>query len=190
MSRTGRGFLAFQWSDRVAWMGVLVILCGLPFSGKSTIARVLSERFGCAVVSLDAINEERGVGHGGEGLDDGVWSETQRLAVERVEDLMGVGRARMAVDDTCCFRFLRDDHRRAAERHGYRHVVVFVDTPEPLLRARMRENERTRARTGMTDAVFESCLARFERPGADEACVTITPGDDATGALGSIFAGS
>lgn len=169
-------------------MGVVIILCGLPFSGKTTLARALGERFGCAIVSLDEINRERGVGHGGAGLADEVWSETQRLAVERVDALIRDGREGIVVDDTCCFRFLRDDYRRVAQKHEWRHVVVFLDVPEDALRHRLRENERTRDRPGMTAAVFEDCLHRFERPDADEECVTISPGDDAARLIGAILA--
>lgn len=169
-------------------MGVLVILCGLPFSGKTTVARSLAERSGCAVVSLDEINEERGVGHGGQGLGDDVWAETQRIAIERVESLMREGRERIVVDDTCCLRFLRDEYRRAAERHGYEHGVVFLDVSERVLRERLREAARSGERPTMTDDVFEGCLARFERPEEDEACIVISPDDDAPSVLASMLA--
>ena len=40
--------------------GQLVVLCGESFSGKGTVASFLAEALPGAVVSLEAINEERG----------------------------------------------------------------------------------------------------------------------------------
>ncbi|HEX9037633.1 MAG TPA: hypothetical protein VF808_11650 [Ktedonobacterales bacterium] len=35
---------------------VLTLLCGLPFAGKSTLARLLAGRTGARLIVLDAIN--------------------------------------------------------------------------------------------------------------------------------------
>ena len=41
---------------------LLVLMCGLSFAGKTTIARALAAHHGWRYLSLDAINTERGVG--------------------------------------------------------------------------------------------------------------------------------
>ncbi|GAB3386856.1 hypothetical protein GCM10027568_05800 [Humibacter soli] len=46
---------------------VLVAMCGLSFSGKSTFARALAKELDADIVSFDAINEERGL-NGGDGI--------------------------------------------------------------------------------------------------------------------------
>jgi gluconate kinase len=38
----------------------LFIMCGIAFSGKTTVAKELVQTIGCAYVSLDDINAERG----------------------------------------------------------------------------------------------------------------------------------
>ena len=45
----------------------LYLLCGLAFSGKTTLTAALSRHLGAAVVSLDAINASRGL-QGGMGI--------------------------------------------------------------------------------------------------------------------------
>lgn len=40
----------------------LYIMCGPPFAGKSTLARALAARLRLALISIDAINTERGLG--------------------------------------------------------------------------------------------------------------------------------
>src|SRR5687768_7878376 len=63
----------------------LFILCGLPFTGKSTLARNLAARIGAEHVEIDQINTERGVG-----LDDAVigvadWDVTYTVSFQLVE---------------------------------------------------------------------------------------------------------
>ncbi|MHB0969193.1 MAG: hypothetical protein ACYC7A_00115 [Thermoanaerobaculia bacterium] len=69
----------------------VVILCGTAYSGKSTLACALEERCGFAVVSLDAINAERGL-WGGDGLPIAEWERSHAEAIERVRALVTAGR--------------------------------------------------------------------------------------------------
>lgn len=39
----------------------MIMLCGTPFSGKSTLARALAERFGLAHIEIDRAYTRRGV---------------------------------------------------------------------------------------------------------------------------------
>ncbi len=69
----------------------LYILCGLPFAGKTTLARALERQLGLALVGLDAINTARGVGLHGEAISPEEWDETyaeayrQRAALKTVQ---------------------------------------------------------------------------------------------------------
>lgn len=57
--------------------GRLLLLCGRSFSGKTTLARVLADALPAVVVSLDAINDERGL-HGGDGIPVEEWARHPR----------------------------------------------------------------------------------------------------------------
>jgi predicted kinase len=57
----------------------LFIMCGIAFSGKTTVAKQLVQAVGCAYVSLDDINAERGL-HGGEGIAVGMGAYTRHRA--------------------------------------------------------------------------------------------------------------
>jgi hypothetical protein len=58
-------------------------MCGLSFSGKTTLARKIVERLQCAYISLDDINAERGL-WGGDGIPVEEWERTHALARERL----------------------------------------------------------------------------------------------------------
>ena len=60
---------------------ILLLMCGLPFAGKTTLATALAERFGWQYISLDAINTERGMGLNGRAIEPDEWSETYSEAL-------------------------------------------------------------------------------------------------------------
>lgn len=154
----------------------LYLLCGLAFSGKSTLAAVLARRLGARVVSLDAINAERGL-DGGLGIPAEEWGRTHAVALERAAAELRAGRP-VVVDDTNCFRFLRDDHRRAADRQGVPTVVIHLDAPFSRVLERLRANDRDPTRPPVTEAVLLELAARFEPPGPDEATLVFPTGAD------------
>jgi predicted kinase len=154
----------------------LFLMCGLAFAGKSTVARSLAARMGAEVVSLDAINAERGL-HGGTGMPVEEWARTHQIALGRVRELLAGG-ASVIVDDTNCYRSLRDRYREAAAKRGVPTTVVVlrVGLEEALARARL--NEQTRIRLRVTEAVLRDLAARFEWPHSDEEIVALEPDAD------------
>lgn len=157
--------------------GTIVVICGLPFAGKTTLAEAIARRLDAEVVSLDEINARRGL-HGGEGVPDHEWGRSHETALAEIAERMRGGAARIVVDDTSCFRFLRDDYRAAAARHGYRCAVVVVETPLEEIRRRMDANATSGRRTAIRREVFERVRASFEWPGTDEdALVYRSPSD-------------
>ncbi|MCG8456043.1 MAG: ATP-binding protein [Holophagales bacterium] len=153
------------------------LLCGLAFSGKSTLARAISESRGARVISLDGINEERGVGFGGEGLAPEVWGETFGIALGRLDTALARGEE-VVIDDTSCFRFLRDRYREVGGRHGYDVLLVVLDVPSIEIERRRRRNEASGERRPIQDEVFDSLVASFEWPGEDERPLRFSPGED------------
>ncbi|TDX03140.1 ATP-binding protein [Kribbella sp. VKM Ac-2566] len=154
----------------------LVLLCGTSFSGKSTVARVLAERLPARVVSLDEINERRGL-WGGDGIPVEEWMRTHEVARVEVRELLGSGTS-VVVDDTSSPRFLRDGWRALAAAEDVGFTLVYVDVDHATVRTRRAENRLDPRRQDVTDAVLEQHLAEFEPPGDDEDAVRIRSADD------------
>jgi predicted kinase len=152
----------------------LYLLCGLAFSGKSTLAAAVCRRLGCASVSLDDLNARRGL-HGGLGIPEEEWARTHREALAEVEAALQAGRS-VVVDDTNCFRFLRDGYRGIADRYGVPTVVIYLEAPLDLVRARMRANELEPTRAPVTEAVLLDLIDKFEPPAADETVLVFPAG--------------
>jgi predicted kinase len=137
-------------------------------------AAALARDLGAAVISLDEINASRGL-QGGTGIPAEEWACSHEEALRQGEDLLAAGRS-VIVDDTNCFRFLRDDFRAVAERHGARTAVLYLDAPLALIEDRRRENDRTRARAPVAEPVLLDLVDNFEPPTEDED-VLVFPAD-------------
>jgi len=147
--------------------GTLYLLCGLAFSGKSTLAAALAQRLGAKVVSLDEINARRDL-WGGDGVAEEEWAATHHQALREVEDPMRRGAPHVVVDDTNCFRFLRDDYRTLAAEHGYRVRILVLRPPLEEIHRRRYQAAKDASRRGIGSRVFDDLVASFEWPGEDE----------------------
>ncbi|NNC11586.1 ATP-binding protein [Planctomonas sp. JC2975] len=154
----------------------LVVMCGLSFSGKSTLAKQLESELGATVVSLDAINAERGL-HGGQGISIDQWEKTHEIARERVRALLRTGRHAI-VDDTGTPRFIRDRWREIADREHAGFRIVWVTIDEELQRSRIIANRGSNERHDVTDQVMAEHLATFDAPMTESAIMV-----DARGVL-------
>jgi predicted kinase len=144
----------------------LFAMCGLSFSGKTTLARAVARLAGAEYVSLDDINEERGL-RGGEGVPVEEWERTSALAIERMGRLFDAGRD-VVLDDTLCFRWLRERYAAVADRHGAMFVLIYVSTPLPEIHRAMAENEALPRREPILPGVFEEHVRSFEPPAEEE----------------------
>ncbi|WP_134115295.1 AAA family ATPase [Kribbella kalugense] len=141
---------------------VLTLMCGLSFSGKSTVARELAGRLDAELISLDAINLERGL-DGGQGIPVDEWAKTNRIAHGRATTLLRAGR-HVVIDDTGSPRFIRDEWRAAASRAGTAFALVWVQIDPELQRERVRANRSDLSRHDVVDAVLAEHTAGFENP--------------------------
>ncbi len=151
-------------------------MCGLAFSGKSTMARRIVAELGIELISLDAINAERGL-HGGDGLADAQWEETSLIAMDRLRALLHEGKS-VVVDDTFSHRFLRDRCKAVADEYGGRFSIVFVDTPLATIQERRVANSQFATRSHLRDDVFEHHRRRFQFPDNDERYIRIVSDQD------------
>ncbi|MFD7157877.1 AAA family ATPase [Kribbella sp. NPDC059898] len=149
---------------------MLVLLCGTSFSGKSTVARELARRLPARVVSLDEINERRGL-WGGDGIPIEEWARTHQVAQAEVLELLSAGDT-VVVDDTSSPRFLRDGWRALAVGAGVEFRLVYVEANEATVRARRHHNRLSPHRRDVTDTVLDHHLSNFEPPEPDEGALS------------------
>jgi predicted kinase len=153
----------------------LFLMCGIAFSGKTTVAKQLSQALGCAYVNLEEINAERGR-YGGEGMAAEEGERTDAHAIARMKEWMAHSED-IVLDDTSCFRWLRDRYREFAHEDGYRAEVVYLDVHLQDVQARMVPNSLTASRRPIEAKIFAEHVRRFEAPQANEAAAVVRGSD-------------
>ncbi len=145
----------------------LLIMCGLPFAGKSTLARALAKHLGAVHLETDGINTERGLGANGKAITTREWAATYREAYRRAEVLLREGYT-VVYDAVNYRRVQRDQLRRIARRCDAGAQVIWVTTSAAQARQRLQLNRVRQTRNNVRDDDFREVASRFEPPTADE----------------------
>lgn len=147
---------------------ILLIFCGLPFAGKTTLANELVKRFGFVRIDLDEINGERGLGGlSNDEISNEDWQETYQISYERTEHLLREGKT--VINDTANFtREQRDKLRAIARKVGVDSIVIYVNVPESVARQRWQNNRLTKLRYDLRDEDFAEVADNFQHPTEDE----------------------
>lgn len=152
----------------------LIVLCGLPFAGKSTLARDLAARLGMRHVEVDAIVREQGGTFGPDPLPRAAWVTAYREGHRRLGHLLAGGTP--AVWDAVSFRWShREALRRLATRQGRTSHLVWVSPPGVEIARRRAENRLVPRRGDVPEAEFAGVAAGFQAPRPDEAATRYDP---------------
>lgn len=147
----------------------LYILCGLPFSGKTTLAKKIAEYTGGKLIAFDQLwlelEKDTNVASSLKG-DEG-WRLTRRVAKERIAESLKNSRS-VVYDDTNVRLEHREELREVARQHGAIPVVVYVDTPSAMREEREKKNLVTKRRHDVKLVNSRKALAQFEEPGPPE----------------------
>lgn len=129
-------------------MNNLYIMCGLAFSGKSTLARKIAESTGGKLIAFDKLWVEKDkvspVPKGDEG-----WRFIRKIGQDEV-----------------------------ARRFNSRPIVVYLNTPLDLIRDREATNKVTGERHEVEPENFQTVLEQLEAPEANEDVLEFTPDMD------------
>lgn len=123
----------------------LVVVCGLPGVGKSTVARLVADRVDAEVLRTDVVRKEL--------FDDPTYSSEETAAVydellDRAADRVADGR-RVVLDATFKTRERRLEARDLADRLDCGFRLVHVDCEASVVERRIAD------RDGVSDADFE-----------------------------------
>jgi predicted kinase len=127
---------------------VLIVISGLPGTGKSHLARRLAERLPSVIVQSDFVRKII--------LPRPTYASAENLYVHRVahaiiEQLLRAG-YRVISDATNLAEWHREKLYRVAERTGAKLVVVRTVAPEEIVRARLAVRVMQREPTELSDA--------------------------------------
>ena len=152
----------------------LLVTCGLPFSGKSTLSRALPAELGIAHVEVDALHTRHGLRPGVDPIERADWIAAYQRGYAELEVILREGRS--AVFDAVSYRRLqRNRVRRVAERLGVPATVVLLDVSVEEARARLERNRFTRERVDVPMADFLEVAGGMQGPDPDEETIRYQP---------------
>jgi predicted kinase len=153
---------------------LLILVIGLPGSGKSFFARHFSDTFGSPLVSADEMQFELFDPPKFSPMEYGL---IKRLAERQLTQLTKT-RTSIVVDGICNTRQERQQLEQFATAHNYGTLIVWVQTDEPT--AKSRSTTRNKKRSGdelnvrLTQEQYATQAKRMSPPTKTEDYVVIS----------------
>ncbi|MFD9502400.1 AAA family ATPase [Streptomyces sp. NPDC060035] len=147
--------------------GLVVMMCGLPGSGKSTYAHAL-ERRGYTRLSIDEVVWAR-IGRDAADLDPADYEQLKSAVEQELwEELIRLMEAKLptVIDYSFWSRATRNRYKAAIESHGYRWELIRLKADLATLRRRLAgRNQRGDANSvTVSDELLERYFTDFEEP--------------------------
>ena len=154
-------------------MPALIAMCGLPFAGKSVLAGALSRELRIRLLSydFDVYPSGRRLAPAGSSAA-AEYDFVQDIARREIAEILASGES-LIYDDLLLGR---DDRRKlaaVAKAHWADLVLVYLDTPPPVIGERRAAHARSRA--GLPEATMRLDIAPLEPPGDAERAVYVSP---------------
>jgi predicted kinase len=154
----------------------LIAMCGLPFSGKSVLAVALSRELRIRLLSYDyelyPVQSRRAPAGSSVAAE---YDFVADIARREIGEILASGES-LVYDDL----LLEREHRRklaaVAQAHWTELVLVYLDTPLPVIEERRAANSRTRARTSVPEGKMRQDSSLLEPPEDTERPIRVSPG--------------
>jgi len=142
---------------------ILYILCGLPFSGKTTLAKALAVHTGATVVGFDTTWAEMSEKLDSQ-MDKGdVWRAVRKVAFKKIRDSLKE-KISVVYDEINVRYEHREELRSIASECGALSVIVYLNIPLDILLKREKVNKHSQERHEVRTENFEEALDQFEKP--------------------------
>lgn len=146
---------------------VLLILCGLPFAGKTTLAKVF-EDYGFFRVTVDDINIELGIEFSLEkGITYENWGKAYAGYYQKIRNKLQNGMS-VVSDGVAYLQKERDELRAIARVTHAKSYVIYIPTSVEIVKKRWMENKKTHERQDIREEDFEHIITHFQVPTEDE----------------------
>lgn len=146
---------------------VLLILCGLPFAGKTTVAKMFEKR-GFIRITVDDINTELGIGFNLEKrITYDEWVKAYAHYYKKIRENLLQGKS-VICDGVAYMKKEREELREIAITCQVMSYVLYIPTDEKTAKTRWMENKKERKRQDIREDDFEEVINHFQKPTPSE----------------------
>ena len=154
----------------------LYIMCGLAFSGKTTLASKIASHTNSVLISFDTLWAESEKKNLIREPNDG-WKYIRKLAQGQIIKTLSSGRSAVYDDTNVRFEH-REEIRVVVSKIGIKTVLVYLETPIKIILQREAENKITRGRHEVDSINFKNAIDQFQAPTDGESFISFRPGDN------------
>lgn len=127
----------------------------------------MAQLLGCAIVHLDAVNDELGIGVAGAPISPEQWEKTYNQFHGRIAKLLQDGHSMIC--EAASFTYTqRDILRNIAASADAKASVIYIELSPAVATARWQQNRLQPLRSDVRDENFAYVLNNFEPPTAEE----------------------
>ena len=150
---------------------MVIVLCGLTGTGKSTVAKLLARKLRADVLSSDEIRKafaglspyESAKAAFGEGIySKEMTDRVYRYMIERAVELGK--RGKVIIDATFSNPAYRELLKRRAEKEGVRVLFFWLNAPDNVVKERMEKRKKERTASDADWEVYLQMKRRFVPP--------------------------
>lgn len=146
----------------------LFIMCGLPYSGKTYLAKNIIKKASLDYISVDSIPDALGYDWNISKLPNKAgWEEIMNKSYDMVRSGL-VKQNNVLYDSTNHTLESRSILRKIASELGCEAVILFVYTPEEIIRQRWSTNKLNPKRFVLDESLLDKTIHDFETPDKDE----------------------
>lgn len=143
----------------------VVIMCGFPFAGKTTLSQEIGRNLGYMRVSFDEKWQQM--------VKDGIevnWESVTWACEEEIRKYILEGK-NVCYDNLAQEQGMRDNIKQMIADGGGEPVLVYVKISKEEARRRREENIKAKKRHDPKDDDFERALDTFEPPKEEEGAI-------------------
>ncbi len=141
----------------------LYIMCGLPFSGKSELAKKLADHFNWDIVEIDTIKSQLGFRDIWKAMKPDDWQKIFDISFQPITHSLKQGKS-VIHDSTNQTKIARDTLRKIAQEMGCKSSVVYLDISFDEAKKRWKKNRITKQRMDLPKWAFDAACDNFESP--------------------------
>lgn len=161
--------------------GSLILICGHSFAGKTTLGERIAACFGYPQIDVDVTKcDLYGTAIQDDELTQSDWDRIYAESDARMLAQLKAGH--WLIDASRHFqRYERDQTRQLLQSIGAEEVLIYLDTPESVVRQRWQQNGLRPTRRQPSPSDFESVIAAMQAPDSDEQALLFHYQDDIDG---------
>ena len=154
---------------------IMLIITGLPFSGKTTLTRALVKRCGFTVASVDEVLREGK--YKVEKMTQKDWESVYSEAYARLKARLSSGES-VIFDGGSLLKSERKTLKEISKKVNIPHKLIYVNTPRIQIDQRRLENMKVKKRDYVKKKTMSIALSMFEEPSKRENAILFNEDTD------------